>query len=223
MMEFDMIKRRVRIKAKSITIDALSRIWEADKSEEKDEATKYLTYVHLVSQIDPEAPYYRAAFDEVRILAKRDIWKNYDHEFEQGEEDILEEAIDQYRNAYESVGNRTVRIFDIKIDQIRNVIESTEPVITPSTVRGVTTYASNFPILNKMMQELTNLMDTKEALEARVNKQTSEGGTVRAGRTLSLVEKKLKEKKEAAGRLTSDAHKNDEEEEQEEEDQNPGF
>lgn len=220
MMEFDMVNRKVRIKAKSIIIDALNRIWEADKTEEKEEATKYLTYVHLVSQIDPEAPYYRSAFDEVRILAKRDIWKNYDHTFEEGEEEILEEAIDQYRNAYESVGNRTVRIFDSKIDQIRNVIDDTMPVITPSTVRGVTTYASNFPILNKMMQELTNLMDTKEALEARVNKKVSEDGTVRAGRSLSLVEKKLKEKKEANTRLTSDAQANEEDQDEEE---NPGF
>ncbi len=224
MMEFDMVKRRVRIKAKTIIIDALNRIWEADKTEDKDEATRYLTYVHLVSQIDPEAPYAKSAYDEVRLLAKRDLWKDYDHQFEEGENELLEEAIDQYRNAYESVGDRTVRIFDTKIDQIRNLIEDTEPVITPSTTRGQTTYASNFPILNKMMQELSNLMDTKEALEARVKKQSTEQGTVRAGRQLSIVEKKLKEMKEASSRLTSDAHINAEtENEEEEEETNPGF
>jgi hypothetical protein len=144
MLKFDMVNRKVAIDPKSLLIEALRNIWENDKSKSKETATKQLSYVHLVSQIDETAPYFSASHDEVEALVKRDIFGNYEHAFSAEDQEIIDDAIDQYRKAYESEAHRVVRIFTMKIDQIRSLIENTAPVITPSVSRGVVSYASNF-------------------------------------------------------------------------------
>lgn len=202
MLKFDFVKRKVVIDPKTIVLDKLTQLWEADETDTKSDATKFLTYIHLVAQIDPPAPYYSSAFDEVKFLVKKDIWKdmelNLDEEYERaGLEEFLDEAVEDYRKAYEPIEHRAFRIFNQKIDQIRDTIDNTTPYIAERTIRGQVQMVSNYPMLEKMALGLGKMMDIREEMKARMQKEVSEEGKIRGGRTaLSLQEQKLKDLKE---------------------------
>jgi hypothetical protein len=203
MLKFNQDSRRVSIDAKTIQIQNLKIIWDQDTTKLKEKATKLLTYVHLVSQLDDEAPYYNSSFSEVRPLVKRDVFGDYEYnlpdggeEVDEDFEDFMEEAIAQYQKAYETVEQRSYRAIVKKIDQTRELIDETDPELKQSTVRGAVTYASNFPLLNKMIQELIPLQDTADELKARIKKESTDEGTIRAGKKLSIIEERLKKAKQ---------------------------
>jgi hypothetical protein len=197
MLKFIFDKQRVVVDPLTIQIAGLKAIWDNDTSKTKNEATKFLTYIHLVSQLDESAPYYTSSYNEVRPLAKKDIFGDYEFEFQEDVEEMLEEVIEEYQKAFEPVEKRSLRIFTMKIDQIRETIEATTPTIKESTRMGTVSFASNFPLLDKMMQGLGPLMDTKDEMQARLRKEKSEDATVRGNKKLSMIEQRLKKVKEA--------------------------
>lgn len=201
MLKFNHDTRRVTVDPKTVIIQNLGIIWDNDSSKGKEKSTKLLTYIHLVSQIDEEAPYYTSAYNEVGPLAKRDLYGNYEHDFtkEYGDDfdDFLEESIAQYQQAYETVDHRSYRSIIRKIDQTRELIDSTDPQLKESIVRGAVTYASNFAILNKMIQELGPLQDAADEMRARMKKaKAKEEGVMRAGKKRSIMEERLRKAKE---------------------------
>lgn len=196
MLKYIFDKQRIIIDPLTIQIRSMKDIWENDTSKSKDTAFKFLTYIHLVSQIDEQAPYHTSAFDEVRPLVKKDIFGDYEFEFEESVNDMLEDAIDEYQKAFEPIEKRALRVFTMKIDQIRLTIEGTEPKIKESNIRGVISFASNFPLLDKMMQGIGPLMDTRDEMEARMRKEKSQDSKVRGDKKLSLIEERLKKAKQ---------------------------
>jgi hypothetical protein len=218
MLKFSMKNHKVIIDPISLTLEPLLEIWVADKSANKEAATKLLTYVHICSQVDQEAPFAKVDPTEVGSLAKREIFGKYDYEFKgKFDEEFMESTVMRYQMAYDTPEQAAVRIYDKKIYEINRVIDETEIEIKPVAVRGGIDYVSNFPIINKMMQDMTKINAAKEALKAAVMKQQSTS-SVRGQRQVSFLEKRRAEMLKAGVKRATTARKEAEDEEEEEED-----
>lgn len=193
MLKFILDKHRVTVDPISLTIEPLREIWNSDKSKNKEEAIKLLTYIHICAQIDEGAPFAKADPTEVNTLARREIYGSYEHEFKgKFNEKYLEEAITKYQIAYDTPEQASVRAFDKKIYEINRLIDNTKIEIEKVAVRGGVDYVSNFPILNKMMQDMTKINAAREALKNAIMKQNSTGA-VRGQRQVSFLEKRRAE------------------------------
>jgi len=185
-MKFDIANGKVTIDAMHLGLKTFKVI--VDKYKE-DMATKVFTYIHLVSQIDKEAPFFSAAFDEVEHLTKIQTFTEL--EWKKVEKRGLKVAITEYKEMYATPENRIVGIFNAKIDQIRKLIEDTDPEITQYVSNsGVVGHASNLPILTKTMTDLDGLLVAKDKLEAKIRKQSTMG-KMRAGKKPSMLEEAM--------------------------------
>lgn len=218
MLKFSMKNHKVIIDPVSLTLEPLLEIWVADKSATKEVATKMLTYIHLCSQVDQDAPFAKVDPTEVSSLAKREIFGKYDYEFKgKFDEGYMDSTVMRYQMAYDTPEQAAVRVYDKKIYEINRVIDETEIEIKPVAVRGGVDYVSNFPIINKMMQDMTKINAAKEALKAAVMKQQSTS-SVRGQKQVSFLEKRRAEMLKAGVKRATSARREAEEEEEEEDD-----
>lgn len=193
MLKFTMEKHRVVVDPISLVLEPLREIWNADKSKTKEEAVKMLTYVHICAQIDENAPFAKADPTEVPSLVKRELYGDYTYKFKGKFDDkYMEDAIVKYQLAFDTPEQASVRAFDKKIYEINRLIDDTKIEIEKVAVRGGVDYVSNFPILNKMMQDMTKINAAKESLKNSIMKQNSTGA-VRGQRQVSFLEKRRAE------------------------------
>lgn len=184
MLEYQIVKGKVTVDAKSIQIKELFDIWDAHTT---DKATAYLTWIHLTARIDPEAPFYSADEQEIEELVTSQVFKKApaDKVFDQ-----LRSARKAYLTAYEKPEVRMVNIYNDKIDALRKLIQSTEPQIEKYiTNSGSIGFASNTKALTDLMEGVDKLVDTRDRLEAKIRKDTQDK-TIRGGKKLSLLEQK---------------------------------
>jgi hypothetical protein len=198
MLRFVLEKRRVTVDPLSLTLSPLKDIWVNDPSPNKDEAIRTLTYIHICSQIDQTAPFAKADAKEVSKLAKKEIYGDYEYKFEGAmSETKLEEIITAYQLAYETAEEATVRAFDNKIHEIRNLIQSTPIEIQKVVGKSGTTFISNFNIINSMMKDITKITQARDDMKALVIKSTARD-TGKGGRKKSFLERRRREMEESS-------------------------
>lgn len=170
--------------ALSMSLKSVQKVY---KDYDPDVAIRVLTYIHIVSRLDPSAPFFSADVKEIHELARRQMFSEAET-VEMNWESIDTLSI-KYEKAFETPDVRVVKIFNDKIDQIKNMIKDTEPVIVEyATSSGSKGFSSNVPIITKAMQDLDNLLDAKEKLEARVRKQSVKAGKIMGGKSPSRLE-----------------------------------
>ena len=193
MLKFTMSNHRVTVDPGSLTLECLRLIWVADKTKIKEDATKLLTYIHIVSQIDEDAPFAKVDPSEVSSLAKKEIFGVYEYEFDAPfDENYMEEAVTSYQLAFEIPEEAAVRSFNKKIYEIQKKIDITEIKIEETVVRGTKTYVTNFNIINKMMQDLSKITKARDELKNAIVRGTARGD-IKAQRKLSLLEKRRRD------------------------------
>ena len=193
MLKFLRDKHRVTVDPLSLTLAPLMEIWRWDTTEDKVEAIKLLTYIHLTSQIDQAAPYARANPDEIEGLVKREIWGAHDYKLPAPYTDeVVEEILFHYQAAYESADDASVRALDKKIFEIKKIVEETPVEIKESVSRGAVTYVSNYPLISKMMQEMVKITKTRDELKALIIKQTSRDN-MKGQKKLGFLDKRRRE------------------------------
>lgn len=195
MLKFSLERGRVFIDPLSIQVRGLNQIYERDTSLGKETATKALTYIHLVAQIDPDAPYFNAPFNEVRPLVKKDLYDDYEIEFD--DEEFVEDCIADYQKAYEESGARAARVVAKKIDEIIDEMDNKKIEVVRSSNRGTVTFASNFAIFQKMADSLNDMMLQQKKLEEMLKKENKADIKTRGAKRLSRQEQKLRELKAA--------------------------
>lgn len=191
MLHFNIQKGQVVLDAMSMTLKSVKEIY---KDYDPDVAIRVLTYIHVVSRMDPTAPFFSADVKEIHELSKRqffpeDEWATINWE-------NVDKLADKYEKVYETPELRVVKIFNDKIDQIREMIKDTTPsIVGYITTSGSKGFSSNVPIITKAMQDLDSLLDAKEKLEARVRKQSAKAGKIMGGKAPSRLEAKHLKKK----------------------------
>lgn len=193
MMKWVQNKGKVEVDPRSLLLECLLRIYNDDKSMLKEQANRYLAYIHIVSQIDDAAPYFKSDYTEVRSLAKKQLFGDYNFEFPENLNNFLDFCVQEYQTAYEHLDARASRVFRKKIDELIKEVDSKPVEVVRSSNRGMVTFVSNFPIISKMMVDSIKLLDVAEELEARVKKQSEKGVKVRANRRQSILTKRLQQ------------------------------
>jgi hypothetical protein len=192
MLRFSMKNHRVVIDPVSLSLECLRQIWTADKSATKQTATDMLTYIHLVSQVDQDAPFAKVDPADVAALVKREIYGKYDYEFKgKLDEEFMANAAMSYQVAFDTPEMAAVRVYDKKIYEINKVIADTNIQIKEVAIRGGKDFISNFPIINKMMH-MTKINAAREALRSSIIRQQSTL-SVRGQKTVSYLEKRRAE------------------------------
>lgn len=189
-MEFDIQHGRIRVKPETLMLGELRAIWEADDSPNKELATEVLTYIHIAAQVDEKTPFFNAREDEIRELAKNNVWFQRECRFNLLE---VEPALLSYKKSKEVGEMRVLKIFNRKIDQLQDKIDGIEPDIRERiSDKGVFLgYASNMKMITDIMAELNPLLDEKDKLTQRMKKQSEIDKTFRAGKKQNLLEKQL--------------------------------
>lgn len=182
---------KVSVDAKTLMLEPLLRIYNDDKSPTKDQANRYLAYIHLVSQIDHEAPYFRSSHLEVRALAKRQLFRDENFDFGVSLNEFLEKAIQDYQEAYEDSDSRAERIFNKKIDQMIKEIDRKEPeIVRTSGIKGQVIFVSNVDLINKAMKSLPDLLQIRDELRAKIKRLSKDEAVIRAGKKESVLLKR---------------------------------
>lgn len=191
MMQWIASSGKVMVDAKTLMLEPLLRIYNDDPSPTKDQANRYLAYIHLVSQIDPEAPYFRSSHLEVRALAKRQLFRDENFDFGVALNEFLEATILEYQKAFEDADARAERIFDKKIDQIIAEIDLKQPeIVRTSGIKGQVIFVSNVDLINKAMKSLPELLKIRDELRAKIKKLNKDGAVIRGGKKESVLLKR---------------------------------
>ena len=154
---------------------------------------KVFTYIHICARLDTKAPFFTAEESEIEELAKQNY---FDEEFPFPTDDhranIIAEGLKAYKKAFEKAEVRILKLFDDKIDQIKDVIKDTSPQIVENTnpTTGATTFSSNIDIITKSMEKIDGLMIAKSRLEAKIKNEAEGKGSIRGGKKASRLERK---------------------------------
>lgn len=190
MLKFSMSSHRITVDPKSLMIAELRDIYDSDTDLLKRQAVNILTYVHLASQIDPEAPYFSAREDEVQELVAMDVWGR---EWKTTQSiDGFDVLIEAYRLAYEKPENRMVQTFNHKLDQLHDMLANVRPEIEKSVNQktGSFNYVTNTKAIMQVMKDLDEVMDAKEQLEERIKNKRNSEVKIRGQKKESFLEKK---------------------------------
>ena len=60
LLKFIKTQYRVEVEPRSLMLAPFLDIWNNDQTETKDYANRFLTYIHIIAQIDPETPFYNS-------------------------------------------------------------------------------------------------------------------------------------------------------------------
>lgn len=187
-------KSRVVVDPKSLMLAPLLDIWNNDQTETKDYANDLLCYIHIVSQLDPAAPFYKSSFDEVKFLAKSQIFRNMEHQFREEEEIFIQNALEVYLKDNEESEERMLQVYDKKIDEMRLELDAKKIEITKNIdpITGKVTYSTNAKMITDVMKEIGNILKIKDELEAQIENSRAKGQSrIKANREPSFLEKQL--------------------------------
>lgn len=194
MIRFIKGQRDVEIDAKSLILKPLRDIYYAQ--EDRTSATKILTYIHVVSQVDPDAPFYEVREDEIRELAARNIWGPDWKQEAEGGLGQYEQLIADYLNAYDKPERRGVRIYNNLLDQIDDLIVSTPPSISKSinVNTGTFSWQQNTKAITDLMKSKNSIVKERDELADRIKNSGQKNAKVRGEKALSFSEKKQLER-----------------------------
>lgn len=175
----------------------MKEIYDEDNSPNKEDATTFFKYIHIRSQLDPQAPFYTADIHEIDQLARKDIYGDMNYDFGMNSlingNDNADEVLKKYIEAYSSPENRVILSFNKKIDQFKKLIDDTNPEIKHNAAKN--TYTSNVTLLIKLMTEIEEVITARDRLAQIAKKEDVGKGKVRAGAKPSLLEAKHKKGK----------------------------
>lgn len=187
-------KDRVVVDPRSLMLAPFLDIWNNDQTVTKDYANDLLCYIHLISQLDPEAPFYNASYDEVKLLAKSQIFRNMEHQFNEEEEIVIQNALDVYIKDNEVAEERMLQVYDRKLDEMRLELEVKKVEITRNvnTMTSAVTYTTNAKIITSVMKEIGEILQIKEDLRVQIENARAKGDKrIKGQRDPSFLEKQL--------------------------------
>lgn len=193
LMKFIRSGKKVEVDPTTLLIAALLDIWNSDQSFGKEYSNKMLSYVHLISRIDPLAPYYNEDPDDVVPLAKNEIFGDPLFVFTENEQIMIENAVMYYCKGNEIIEERIYRDFCDKIDEIRKKIRDTkvEIVKNTDTVKNHVTFTSNGAIISKLMKELGDMIKIKDDMYSVMRNARTAETKIKGARKPSFLEDQL--------------------------------
>ncbi len=195
MLKFNLQNHRIYIDPLSLTVKELRDIYNSDPTETKFAAIDQLSYIHLVSQIDPEAPLFSARKDEVERLAASNVWGK-DYLTIHPDLAVFHDAVKAYLEAFDRAEVRIVRAYGNKLDEFEDLLDTVKPELVKSVNNktGAVTFTSNAAVIMKVMKDIRPIMVEKKELEEFMTQTSTKESKKWGGKTDSYLERKKKNK-----------------------------
>ena len=156
----------------------LSEFMDIKKHYDKDKTKldRLFLYMYYMLSLDEENDFRDLDSRVKGEQAVYRIWKKREAipPFTKKEKELYEKAADTYVMFSSTEEERMVNEIDRKIEQIRKTVKSTEPkiieVINEKT--GEIKFATNMEILNKAINSIPTIIETKEKLISSMKKQS---------------------------------------------------
>src|SRR5262245_55443175 len=193
LMKFIKSKWQVEVDPRTLMLVPFLDIWNSDQTENKEYANKMLCYIHLISQIDPIAPFYNSDPDEVVFLAKSQIFRNMEHLFTEEESILIDNAVEIYIKSNEVVEERLVRGYNDKIDEMRLELarKKFEIIKNSDKLTGKVTFSSNSKIITDTMEAIGDIIKVKLIIEDRLRSVKEGDKRIKGQRKPSFLEEKM--------------------------------
>ena len=192
---FDISKGKLTLKPEDIMLASFNKIYKKDRSTVKADSLKLFMYIHLVSQIDKNAPFNSADFNEVRALVKKEVYGDFNYKFVGNrlvDEGTANEMIELYVKANETAARRLELSYNKKLDQFKNLLDTTIPVINEdiNEKSGTTSFSSNSDIIMKISEGILKMIKARDVLSAIASGEEIKEGRVKANAAKSILEDK---------------------------------
>jgi len=182
---------RLQMEPSFLMVPEFVSIWEWDKTKNHKKGHQLLFYVYLMCDLSDDCPTKDLDLSNKDQQCRYMVFGKKNYHFDDEEGALVSEALDAYTLLNEVPEERMLKTYDAKIDQLRILLDDTDPVIRENIndSNGVTTFTTNIDIINKGLKEIANLVKAKQELKQAVLAGHS-AGHVRGKVTLSPRDKK---------------------------------
>lgn len=181
MIEFNIVDRKLRIDAQTLTVAAFNEIWEYDTSKSKGKASNMLVYVFHCCDITERNPFRDLPEASKELYAKKNAFGKQDYKFPEEEERLIDAAKQWYNVLNKNSILRFSWAIDRKIDQMADFMLNPENDIT-----NIDQYESQAAEIAKVDKILQSKKRTDEFVLRQLEKTKIKGG-----QTLSPLEQGL--------------------------------
>jgi hypothetical protein len=182
MIKFRIENGKLELDPKILLIDCFSKIYSWDI-----ENIRYIKYVFFVKDIEEDNPFAHLDPEDKIWYAKRECFRNSEHEFSEEEIPVIEEAMELYEKGNEFAQNRLVHTYDKTIDLMRKQLEAVPPeLIRQIDTNGKVLFVDNFKVHADCLINIGKIEKAKEETMARVRKER-EKGEVRGDKEIGIL------------------------------------
>jgi hypothetical protein len=141
----------------------------------KAKADKTFLYLYYMYSLDEDN-----VFRDLDSRVKKEqaiyrVWKKREAEppFTKKEKELFEKAVSSYVMFSSREEERMIEEIDRKIEQIRKTVKETTPrILEQENDRGEVKFVTNMDILNKAINSIPGILETKEKLISAMKKQS---------------------------------------------------
>jgi hypothetical protein len=172
---FDIVNGKVVINAQSLAIPSLKKIWDRDKSKEKDTATKEITYVVFLCD-------YNSPYKEYSLLDKADRLKEEIIGNKNWEPDLLiNDAIKQYEELQQTTNTRLIRSSKVAAEKLAKYFENIDFENAEDPDKLATATTANIERVSRIIKSLS-------AMEKQLKVEQTESSSIRGGKEVGDYE-----------------------------------
>jgi hypothetical protein len=188
MLKFTIQNQQVVLDPNVALIEEFQAVLNYDKKD-KDLGNRMLLYVYYCCDLTADNPMRDLDYREKPGQAMSRAFQNKKKDFTPGEKKVVTAAMEAYNYFNETAGERSLLALDQKIDEIRTILENTEPEIIRNLAdNGSVTFSSNDKILSSFAKQIQDLMNMKIAI-AEASKKLENTGRVRGDKKSSILER----------------------------------
>jgi len=170
MLEFKFRKEKIVTDYKFFLFKEFTDIWIVDKSKSKLKANKMLYFIFLLCDIGEDNPI-RDKKETKEMEAKFRAYKDKDKQFNKTDLNLLEPAIKLYIELNMTPEERLLYSFDIKAEQISDVLSTTLPETATNVENGVVSFVSNSKIITDALSKLSKIRLNREKILMSIKKE----------------------------------------------------
>jgi hypothetical protein len=189
-IRFDMEDNALFVRPSDLAIREFMDIWEADTSNDKQEAQDHLKFIY--HYCDTRSEFFDSEDVEKLANCKANAYGAPDYKHSKKWAKLVEKAMARYEQLNEKAPLRAVATLDKKIDQIRTIIDATLPIIEDRKV-----YDKEGNLREEIKSNVKTIIDTSISLDKmaetreKMYERAMTGGNKtknRAGAETSLLE-----------------------------------
>lgn len=168
---FDIISGKVVINSDILGIPQFKKIWNRDKSKNKDKATNEITYIVFLSHF--KSPYRDYPYYQKEEKIKQDIFDDKDWE----PDELIKAAIQQYEDLQQTTNLRLLKSAKVAAEKLADYFET----IDLKAVGDDGKYLYSASDITRNLKEIGNIVKSLNALDKQVRIEQEEASSIRGG------------------------------------------